>query len=122
MNTGEQLPPTIQSVNQSEVVREQDKIHLVLAYLGILALIPLITVKDSPYITWHAKNGLVLGFGGFVALTLVSTVLTPLCGLGLLVGLVGSIGLLVIDVMAMMKALNGQRWRIPVISDIAGKF
>src|SRR5215469_5978975 len=42
------------------VVRDQDKVMLVLAYLGLLALIPLLTVNDSEFVKWHAKNGLVL--------------------------------------------------------------
>src|SRR5881409_2199473 len=35
-------------------------IFLVLAYLGILSLIPLIAKKDDPEIQWHAKNGVAL--------------------------------------------------------------
>jgi uncharacterized membrane protein len=121
METREQESRTIQSVNPLEPVREEDKIHLVLAYLGLLALIPLITVKDSPFINWHAKNGLVLGLGGGIVLSIVSAILTPVFCIGPLIGLAGGIALIVVDVMAMLKALNGQRWRIPVISDLADK-
>ncbi len=121
METREQESRTIQSVNPLEPVREEDKIHLVLAYLGLLALIPLITVKDSPFISWHAKNGLILGLGGGIVLSIVSAILTPVFCIGPLIGLAGGIALIVVDVMAMLKALNGQRWRIPVISDLADK-
>ena len=102
---------------KKETVREQDKIMLVLAYLGILALIPLLTVKDSEFVKWHSKNGLVLGVGGGIVTSIVSMI--PVIGLiSCLLGL----ALLVVDIMAMVKALGGERWRIPVISDLADKF
>lgn len=108
----------IQTVNApTDTVREQDKIMLVLSYLGLLALIPLLTVKDSEYVRWHAKNGLVLGFGGGIVLSILGAI--PI--LGLVTCLLGP-ALLVVDIMAMVKSFNGQRWRIPVVSDIAEKF
>lgn len=119
MNPEEQLKPQpIQTVNAPNTsVREQDKIMLVLAYLGLLALIPLLTVKDSEYVKWHAKNGLVLGFGGGLLISILGAI--PV--IGLVVCLLGP-ALLVVDIMAMIKALNGEKWRIPVVSDLADKF
>src|SRR3954468_6829591 len=35
-------------------------IMLVLAYLGPLAVIPLVVEKNDPEVQWHAKHGLVL--------------------------------------------------------------
>jgi fumarate reductase subunit D len=102
----------------NEPVREQDKIMLVLAYLGILCLIPLITVKDSPPVQWHAKQGLVLNLGGFLVLFVVGFV--PV--LGQAVGCLGSIAILVLDILAITKALKGERWRVPVVADLADKF
>lgn len=99
-----------------ETVREQDKIQLVLAYLGILALIPLLTVKDSDFVQWHAKNGLVLGVGGAIAISILGMI--PF--LGVVTCLLGP-ALLVVDIVAMMRALKGERWRIPVVSDLAEK-
>ena len=124
MNTGEQLPPpSIQPVNpKSEQVREEDKIQLVLSYLSILALIPLITVKDNHYITWHAKNGLILGVGGGLAVALVGGILSALLGcFGALLAFFAGAALTIVDIMAMVKALNGERWRLPVVSDLADK-
>lgn len=100
----------------AESVRDQDKIQLVLAYLGLLALIPMLTVKDSDYVQWHAKQGLVLGVGGAIALTILGAI--PF--LGLITCLAGP-ALLVLDIMAMVKSLNGERWRIPVVTDLAEK-
>ena len=122
MRPEEQLNNPIQTVG-AEPVREQDKIQLILSYIGILALIPLLTVKDSPYVKWHAVQGLVLGVGVGIAMTVVLALLGALTG-GLL-GFLACIAwpaLIVVDIMACMKALKGERWRIPVVTDIAEKF
>ncbi|PZR16040.1 MAG: hypothetical protein DI536_07015 [Archangium gephyra] len=116
MTPQDQQQQQIQSVG-AEQVREQDKIQLVLAYFGIFALIPYLTVKDSEFVKYHAKQGLVLNVIGGVALTIISAI--PF------VNLLGCIlwpALFVIDVLAIMKALKGERWNIPVVSDLATKF
>lgn len=116
MTPQDQQQQNIQSVG-GESVREQDKIQLVLAYLGCLCLIPLLTVKDSEFVKWHAKQGLVLNIGGGIALTILGMI--PI--VGLVTCLLGP-ALLVVDIMAIMKALKGERWRIPVVVDLADKF
>src|SRR5919198_1070881 len=92
---------TIRPVSPAaETVREQDRFQLVLAYLAILALIPLLTAKDSEFVQWHARNGLVLGVGGLIALAIVSHI--PF--LGCLAGPVLFAALVAVGVMAMVKA------------------
>ena len=101
---------------------------LVLSYLGLLALIPLLTKKDDPEVQWHAKNGLALAIAwfalwllGILAGIVLRGMLAPLgCGIGLLQCVIG-IALLVVDIIAMIKAINGQRMRIPVVTDLAEK-
>ena len=96
-----------------------------LCYFGIFALIPLLTKKDDPEIQWHAKNGLALAIGWFVvwiAFTFIQFVLPlPLRlvwgGLGCIIGF----AFFIVDIIAMVKAFGGQRWRIPVITDLAEK-
>lgn len=100
---------------------------LVLAYLGILALIPLLIKKDDREVQWHAKNGLFL----FIAYIVVYIVLwgvqwavQDLMGLGCIFGILGCalwIAYLVLIIMAIMKAVKGQRLRIPFVSDLADK-
>ena len=113
----------IQSVGGTDTVRDQDKIMLVLSYLGLFALIPLLTVKDSDYVKWHAKQGLVYGVGGGIALSIISTVLAIIPVIGWLLGCVGSLAFLGFNFYVMfMKALKGERYRIPLFADIADKF
>jgi uncharacterized membrane protein len=100
-----------------EQVREQDKIMLVLAYLGCLSLIPLLTVKDSEFVQWNAKQGVVLNVGGGILMFVVGFV--PFIGWA--IGCLGSLALLIVDIMGIMKALKGERWRLPVVADLADK-
>jgi len=116
MTPQDQQQQNIQSVG-GNTVREQDKIMLVLSYLGIFSLIPLLTVKDSEYVKWHAKQGLVLSLSVFVLLLLN---IIPV--LGTIIYCLGMVGYLVVAILGITKALKGERWAIPVISDIANKF
>lgn len=109
----------IQSVGgPGDQVRDQDKIMLVLAYFVLFSLIPLLTVKDSDYVKFHAKQGLVL-CGIYFAFTLVINFIPVI---GQLIWCVSVLGYLVVSVMGIMKALKGERWRIPVVADLAAKF
>lgn len=100
---------------------------LVLAYLGILALIPLLIKKDDRDVQWHAKNGLFL-FVAYIALYIViwgvQWAVQDVVGLGCVFGILGCvlwIAYLVVIILAIMKAVKGERMRFPVISDMADK-
>jgi len=95
---------------ESSGVSSEDKLMGVLAYLGILVLIPLLTKKDSAFVQFHAKQGLVL----FIAEVILWWI--PFVGwffLGPIVSILAIVGL----VMAAM----GRQWKIPVIWSIAEK-
>ncbi len=98
---------------------------LVLSYLGILALIPLLTKKDDPEVQWHAKNGLAI-FVAWVVVSIAWAVIQAFLPdtLGCALSFVScgiSIAGLAIVVMAIMKAVKGERLRLPVVSDFADK-
>lgn len=100
-------------------------IMLILSYLGILSLIPLLTKKDDPEVQWHAKNGLIL-FGAQIAWVILYTILIvtriPLLGCGMsVVSCVVWIGFLVLTILCIVKAVQGGRFRIPVLTDLAEK-
>jgi uncharacterized membrane protein len=101
---------------------------VVLSYLWILALIPLLTKKEDREIQWHAKNGLAI-LGAEIVLWIIFMILglflrgwlaTLGCGFAV-VECVVWIGFLVIRIMCIVKGVNGQRMRVPVISDFADK-
>ena len=105
---------------------------LVLAYLGLLALVPLLVEKEDSNVQWHAKNGLALFvafFVGIIGLWILSMVLGVIPGVGCLVAILSflthvglSIGYLIAMIMGIMKALKGQRLIVPFVSAYADKF
>lgn len=112
----------------TDAVRDQDKIMLVLAYFNIFGLIPLLTVKDSEYVKWHAKQGLVLSVGvvvaqiGVMILAAIMAAMVRVLGaafgcLNMIIGL----GYFALAIFCMVKAVGGVRFRIPVVADMADK-
>jgi uncharacterized membrane protein len=98
---------------------------LVLSYVGILCLIPLLMKKDDPEVQWHAKNGTAL-FGAEVVLFILRIMLIfiriPFLGCGVsVITCVIWLGFLAISIIAIMKAVKGQRLRIPILTDFAEK-
>jgi uncharacterized membrane protein len=100
-------------------------IMIVLAYLGILGLIPLLVEKNDKEVQWHAKNGLVL-FAAWVVLWLLDFfVIWTLHIFGCLYSIFMFfvwILYLVLIVLGIAKALKGERLVVPVISQFADKF
>ena len=99
-------------------------VMLVLAYLGILALIPLLVKKDDNEVQWHSKNGLVL-FGAWFVFWLGVTIVThfvPFFGcIAAPFGCILAIAYLALTIVLILKAIKGERMRLPVLSDIADK-
>src|SRR5258708_5280693 len=99
-------------------------IMLVLAYLGILAVIPLVTEKNDPEVQWHAKHGLVLLVAEVILFCILGVLvhipfLGCLAALGFpLLGLV----IMLFHIYLIIKANNGQRVLIPGISEFADRF
>jgi len=97
---------------------------LILSYLGLLALIPLLVEKEDSEVQWHAKNGLVF-FGAYLVLwfALMAAHFVPFLGCLLIpVHFLAFIGFVVITIMGIVKAMNGERFIIPGLSDLANKF
>jgi len=120
------MPPSASPPPPPAVAPDQTNrtLLLVAAYLWFLAVIPLIVEKEDKEVQWHAKHGLVL-FGIEFVLCIVFGVLTSIPLLGCIVGIVWivvGLGILVLHVLCIMKAINGERLLIPGISDLANRF
>ncbi len=97
---------------------------LVLSYLGLLAIIPFVVEKDDKEVQWHAKHGLVLT-ALWVVVSIVFFVLSQIPVLGCLAGLISifiPLGWIILAILCIMKAVNGQRFIIPGVSQYADKF
>ena len=101
-------------------VSSHRSVMLVLSYVGILALIPLLTEKNDREVQWHAKHGLVL-----LVAYLVLTV--GLFVASLVIGIIGMLqiplwlGYLVVIILGITNALAGKRFVIPGLSEFAEK-
>ena len=100
-------------------------IMLILSYLGILALIPLLVEQDDPEVQWHAKHGIVLA-ASWCVLSIGLLVLGVLPIIGTIIGCGGFsllwLAALAVHIMCIIKALNGERFRVPFITDFADQW
>jgi hypothetical protein len=101
---------------------------IVLAYLWLLALVPLLVERQDPEVQWHAKHGLVLMIAELILLfgyiVMTSVVSLAMLGLGCVLSLIlvfGWVGVLALHVVAILKGLNGGRLIIPGLSDYANR-
>lgn len=104
----------------------QRNIMILLAYLGPLALVPLLTVKDDSEVQWHAKHGLVffvaelaLGFAFSVMLFILPWFLA---GAFVILWPVVWLAILVVHIVAIVKGIDGKRLIIPGLSEYADRF
>jgi uncharacterized membrane protein len=98
-------------------------IMIVLAYLGPLALIPLLVEKDDKEVQWHARHGLVL-----LIAEIIVGVVTSLIAMIPLVGCVAIIlffalwaGIMILHIMCIIKGVKGERLLVPGISEYADR-
>jgi uncharacterized membrane protein len=100
-------------------------IMLILSYLGILAIIPLLVETDDQEVQWHAKHGILLVAGWIVlAIALMILQMVPVLGNILGCALLPILWLvaLVVHILCIVKALNGERFRLPFVSDFADQW
>ena len=89
----------------------------VLAYIGILFLIPLLAAKDSKFARFHANQGLILFLAGIVA-SIASGILVWIPVIGWLISILLSIALLVFMILGIVNAAQGKAKELPLIGGI----
>lgn len=120
-------PPPPPSAGGPGYVSPNRSIMIVLSYLGLLAIIPLVTEKDDREVQWHAKHGLVL-FAADIALIVLLTIFTSIFSFvdlgctGCILQWIASIVIFVVHILAIVKGVNGQRLIIPGLSEFADRF
>jgi len=82
-----------------------------LSYLGILWLVPLLTMKDNAFAKFHVKQGIVLTIYG-LAVGIVGGAI-PFLG-WFIIAPVGSIIVLVLAIMGIINSLSGKYWKCPL--------
>ncbi len=101
-------PDSTSSFRSEDVA--QNKAMSILAYLGILAVIPLFAAKDSPYARYHTNQGLVLLVCEF-AVWILGKIIPFL-------GTIGGILAFILAVIGIINAVNGRAKELPVIGKV----
>ena len=98
-------------------------VMLILAYLFPLSFIPLLSDKEDANVQWHAKNGVCIGLA-FLSLWVAGAIFSFIPVLGCLavpVFVALLIGSVVVTVIAIVKAVNGDRFVVPGVSQFVEK-
>lgn len=84
-----------------------DKLWAVLSYLGVLCLIPLLGKKESSFVQFHARQGVVLLAGWILSFL----------PFGWVIGIIS----FVLSIMGIINVLSGKTEKLPIIGDFADK-
>lgn len=98
---------------------ESNKVMAVLAYIGILVLVPILAAKNSKYARFHANQGLVL-FIAEVIYNIVSAIIRailPLVVVNIILWVI-SVLFLVLSIIGIVNAATGKAKELPVIGKI----
>jgi len=99
---------------------EKNKVMGILAYLGILCLVPILAAKDSPYAKYHANQGLVLFLVEIASIVITfAGMLIPFIGVGFyFLHVILYLVFLVLIVLGIINAAAGKCVPLPVIGGI----
>lgn len=104
---------------------EENKAMAILAYFGILVLIPLFAAKESPFARYHTNQGLVLAIA-CVAFSIVCGILSAILAViswrlafigSILLSLVGIV-FTVLAIIGIINAAKGRKRELPIIGGI----
>jgi len=120
--------PAVAAITEKEI--SDGKVMSIIAYLGILCFIPLLTSKENKYVMYHTEQGLAL-FITWVIVWIVFIILDPIlynlinfgyfCGGSLIYSLI-RLFLFVLLIMGIINAAQGKIKELPVIGSFGAKF
>jgi uncharacterized membrane protein len=117
-SAGAQTAPALDDVQQNKAMG-------ILAYLGILVLVPLFAAPNSPFARYHANQGLVLAITEIAYGILVAILTAIFWAISWTVGSIMStvfslvwLGFLVLIILGIMNAAKGEKKPLPLIGGI----
>jgi uncharacterized membrane protein len=100
---------------------QNNKVMGILAYLGILVLVPIFAAKESPFARFHANQGLVLIIASiayyivlFIVTVLLALLSPKLAFIGVLLYII-SLVFLVLIIIGIINAAKGEAKELPII-------
>lgn len=119
--TPDQNSPTGQTTTSAP---KRNTLMAILAYLGILIIIPFLMAKDDPFVKFHIKQGLVL-----VIIELVIYVLGMAMGIMWLMFFpvmkvvnIIHFALIVFSITGIVNVVQGQEKKLPLVGHLADNF
>lgn len=106
-----------EQTTQTKSNDSNDTLMGVLAYLGILCLIPLFAAKDSEFAQYHAKQGLTL-FVFEIGLWVIDWILIFVFWPATILMPIVSIAFLVLSIIGIVNVINGKKVPLPIIGGI----
>ena len=97
-----------------------NKVMGVLAYIGILVLVPLLAAKDSPFARFHTNQGLIL-FILSIAVGVVDGILSWIPVVNTIVGILAwilGIAIFVLAILGIVNVVNGKAKDLPLVGKI----
>jgi uncharacterized membrane protein len=84
-----------------------------LSYVWVLSVVMLVIKKDDEFVKFHAKQGTVLFVASVISwiLALIVWILGPILGIVILIGCI----------IGFIKAISGEKYKLPVVGDLAEK-
>ncbi len=89
----------------------------IVAYLGILVVIPLVAGGSDPFVKFHTKQGLVLCITWVIA-----EFLCAIPVLGWIAGPILNLGCFILMIVGIMNAVGGRMNELPIIGGFAKSF
>ncbi|QQR64585.1 hypothetical protein IPH92_03420 [Candidatus Kaiserbacteria bacterium] len=111
------VPAATEAPKPAEVPQDNTVLMSVLAYIGILVLIPYFTAKENPVVKFHIKQGLVLVVIE-VALWVAGSMLYMLAPVLMLANL----ATLVLSIIGIVNVLNKKQVELPLVGQYAKHF
>lgn len=113
------MPEEVSSPAPTGVADGNDKLMAALSYIWIISIIMLLTKKGSDFIQFHARQGFVL----FAVSVVVWIISIPLLTVPLVFTLINLVYLVlfVAAVVGFIKAYGGEKYKLPVVGDLADK-
>ncbi len=108
---------------------DQDRIFLLFAYLGPLGILPLVASRKE-FVKWHAKQGLLFSFLAVVVYFVLKAIHLAFRRWAwewvgelywIVVAMVG-LGAAMLLLLCVSRALEGERFKMPVLGDVTDRF
>ena len=122
MDNFNQPQPPMEPLDPQDV--QQNKVMAILAYFGILVLVPIFAAPQSKFARFHANQGLILFIVSiccYAIVSILSSVLYSISfflgGLISIVSLVIYVGVAVLAIMGIINAAQGKCKPLPVIGN-----